>query len=57
MEIGITLASVTHSQWEKYPFNQAMTPYTLKGRGLYVGKSKRQKAPLDRPPLYDVETL
>jgi group II intron reverse transcriptase/maturase len=56
--IGITKAFITHSQWLKYPFNQKMTPYTEEGRNLYLKQfDKKKKLPLDRPPLYDVNTL
>jgi hypothetical protein len=56
--IGITKAFITHSQWTKYPFNQKMTPYTEEGRNLYLKQSgKKKKLPLDRPPLYDIDTL
>ncbi|MFU0783684.1 MAG: group II intron reverse transcriptase/maturase [Thermoanaerobacterium thermosaccharolyticum] len=57
--IGITKAFITHSQWTKYPFNQKMTPYTEKGRTLYLKQfePKKKKLPLDRPPLYDIDTL
>ncbi len=56
--IGITKAFITHSQWLKYPFNQKMTPYTEEGRNLYLKQfSKKKKLPLDRPPLYDINTL
>lgn len=56
--IGITKAFITHSQWIKYPFNQKMTPYTEEGRNLYLKQfNKKKKLPLDRPPLYDIDTL
>ncbi|MDK2806740.1 MAG: RNA-directed polymerase [Thermoanaerobacterium sp.] len=57
--IGITKAFITHSQWIKYPFNQKITPYTEEGRTLYLKQfdQKKRKLPLDRPPLYDIETL
>ena len=58
MWIGLTKAGITHSCWERYPFNQRITPYTAVGRELYVKQfNKMKKLPLDRPPLYDVETL
>jgi len=58
MYIGITKAFITHSQWEKYPFNQEMTPYTEQGRQLYLKQfNNKKKVPLDRPPLYDINTL
>ncbi|MFU0783733.1 MAG: Group II intron reverse transcriptase/maturase [Thermoanaerobacterium thermosaccharolyticum] len=55
--IGITKAFITHSQWIKYPFNQRMTPYTEEGRQLYLKQLDKKKLPLDRPPLYDIDTL
>lgn len=58
MYIGITKAFITHSHWEKYPFNQKMTPYTEEGRQLYLKQNNtKKKLPLDRPPLYDIDTL
>ena len=58
MFIGITKAFLTHSQWETYCFNQKITPYTKEGRKLYLEKYKyKKKLPLDRPPLYDIDTL
>jgi len=58
MYIGITKAFITHSQWLKYPFNQEITPYTSKGRDLYLMQyNKKKRLPLDRPPLYDINTL
>lgn len=58
MYIGITKAFLTHSQWEKYAFNHNTTPYTELGRSLYLKQYKmKKKLPLDRPPLYDINTL
>jgi group II intron reverse transcriptase/maturase len=58
MYIGITKAFITGSHWEKYPFNQQMTPYTEQGRQLYLKQyNYRRKPPLDRPPLYDTDIL
>ena len=58
MNIGITKAFLTHSQWLKYPFNQQITPYTPKGRDLYLMQfNKKKLLPLNRPPLYDITTL
>ncbi|TYQ15208.1 UNVERIFIED_CONTAM: group II intron reverse transcriptase/maturase [Acetivibrio alkalicellulosi] len=55
--IGITKAYITHSQRDKYNYNQKMTPYSSEGRQLYIIESKGRKIPaLDRPPIYeDVE--
>ena len=58
MLIGITKAFITHSKWEKFQFNQSMTPYTRQGRELYLKQCTAKKyLPLDRPPLYDAEIL
>jgi len=58
MYIGITKAFITHSHWEKYPFNQEIIPYTERGRQLYLKQfNYKKKLPLDRPPLYDINTL
>ena len=58
MYVGITKASLTHSQWEKYPYNQNVTPFTEQGRELYLQQTKQKKRfPLDRPTLYDIQTL
>ncbi|UZQ84256.1 group II intron reverse transcriptase/maturase [Thermoanaerobacter sp. RKWS2] len=56
MYIGITKTFITGSHWEKYPFNQKLTPYTKEGRQLYV-KLNQKKLSLDRPPLYDETAL
>lgn len=55
--IGITKAFITHSHWEKYPFNQQINPFSSEGRHLYLKQSKKKSLPMDRPPLYDIETL
>ncbi len=56
MYIGITKAFLTHSKWERYCFNQRITPYTKEGRKLYLQKyNNKKKLPLDRPPLYAVK--
>lgn len=57
MNIGITKAFITHSQWIRCPYNQKMTPYTEEGRNLYLKQTKKKKLPLSRPPLYDIHTL
>lgn len=57
MKIGITKAFITHSRWEKYPFNQKMTPYTAIGRELYEKQNTRKRQPLNRPPLYSQADL
>lgn len=58
MYIGITKAFITHSHWEEKPYNQKMTPYTKEGRQLYLKQfNNRKRLPLDRPPLYNTNTL
>lgn len=58
MWIGITKAFITHSQHEKLPMNQKMTPYTPKGRAIYVRQRKRQKPlPMNRPSVNDRDDL
>ncbi|MDI6872647.1 MAG: group II intron reverse transcriptase/maturase [Bacillota bacterium] len=53
--IGLTLASITAIQYGRL-FPQKMTPYSEEGRGLYQEHAGK-KLPLDRPPLYDEDTL
>ncbi|MEQ6388615.1 group II intron reverse transcriptase/maturase [Bacillaceae bacterium S4-13-58] len=55
VNIGITRFSFTASR-KALNFNQDMTPYTEKGRGLYK-KVSGKKLPLDRPTVYNVEDL
>jgi RNA-directed DNA polymerase len=57
MWIGFTKAGITHSKWEKYPFNQKITPYTKEGLDIYLKRNLSKKIPLDRPPIYDIPTL
>ena len=55
---GITYAFITHSNYEKNPFNQKMTPYTEGGRKLYVSyRNKNKPLPLDRPSVNTPEDL
>ena len=55
---GITYAFITHSNYEKKPFNQKMTPYTEEGRKLYVSyRNKNKPLPLDRPSVNTPEDL
>jgi group II intron reverse transcriptase/maturase len=50
--VGITLASITPSQWERKPYNQRMTPYTPEGRLLYKFTLKGGKSlPHYRPTV------
>lgn len=58
MWIGITKAFITHSQHEKLPMNQKMTPYTPEGRAIYVRQRKSQKPlPMNRPSVNDRDDL
>ena len=58
MWIGITKAFITHSQHEKLPMNQKMTPYTEEGRRIYVRQRKKQKPlPMNRPSVNDADDL
>lgn len=56
MWIGLTKAYLTHSQREKFIFDQKLTPYSDKGRKLKQRYSNK-RIPMDRPPLYESETL
>ena len=50
--IGITMAFITHIQYEQKPFNQKMTPYTTEGRMLYVSyRNKHKPLPQNRPSI------
>jgi group II intron reverse transcriptase/maturase len=52
MWVGITYASITHSQHEKFPLNQKTTPYTAEGRRIYLSQKKNQKPlPMNRPSV------
>lgn len=58
MWVGITMAFITHSQHEKLPMNQKMTPYTAEGRAMYIRQRKNQKPlPKDRPSVNTWEDL
>lgn len=47
--IGITMAFITHVQYEKKPFNQRMTPFTAEGRRIYQEYRRKDKPlPLNR---------
>lgn len=52
--IGLTMAYITHSQWEKFRFNQRMTPYTEEGRNLYL-RNKSKPLPHHRPALNNID--
>lgn len=56
--IGVTKSYITHSQHEKYPFKQEMTPYTENGRKLYVKKRDKEKPlPMNRPSVNSPDNL
>ena len=58
MWIGITMAFITHSQHEKLPMNQKMTPYTSEGRAIYTQQRKNRKPlPMNRPSVNDRDDL
>ena len=49
---GITMAFITHSQYESRPFDQRMTPYTEEGRLIYSHyRSKSKPLPCNRPSI------
>ena len=52
--IGITKAFITHSNWERCPFNSKMTPYSEEGRELYIKRNgKTKKLALNRPNIME----
>lgn len=53
---GVTIMSITKSQWLKTPFNQKITPYTKEGRELYQREAKK-RLPMDRPTLYNLDYM
>lgn len=56
--IGITMAYLTHIQYEAKPLNQNVTPYTAEGRMLYSRYCKSsKKIPLDRPTLANIKEI
>lgn len=58
MWIGITMAFITHSQHERFPMNQKMTPYTAEGRAIYIRQRKNQKPlPMNRPSVNSRDDL
>ena len=55
---GITYAFISHSNYEKRPFDQKMTPYTADGRKRYQAYRKRHTPlPLDRPSVNTPEDI
>lgn len=55
---GITMAFITHSNYESRAFDQKMTPYTADGRKRYVNyRSKRKPLPCDRPSINTPEDI
>jgi len=56
--IGITMAFITHTKYEKRPFNQRMTPFTEMGRSLYVRyRSNNKPLPMNRPSINTSEDI
>lgn len=56
--IGLTMAFITQTKYEKTPFNQRMTPYTSEGRMLYVNyRSKNKPLPCNRPSVNSSEDI
>lgn len=50
--IGVTMAFITHVQYEQKPFNQRMTPYTEEGRRMYrYYRNKEKPLPHNRPSI------
>jgi len=55
---GITLAFITHVQYEKKPLNQKMTPYTAEGRRIYEQyRNKDKPLPHNRPSINTAKDL
>lgn len=55
---GITLAFITHSNYESKPFDQKMTPYTADGRKRYISyRTKHKPLPCDRPSINTPEDI
>ena len=55
---GITMAFITHVQYEKKPFNQRMTPYTAEGRRIYQDYRRKDKPlPHNRPSINTQDDL
>ena len=55
---GLTMAFITHSNYENKPFDQKMTPYTAEGRRRYVRyRTKHKPLPLDRPSVNTPEDI
>jgi len=56
--IGLTMAFITHVQYEKKPFNQKMTPYTAEGRRIYENyRNKNKPLPHNRPSINTAKDL
>ncbi len=56
--LGITMAFITHSNYESRPFDQKMTPYTTDGRRRYTNyRSKHKPLPCDRPSINSPEDV
>lgn len=55
---GLTYAFITHSKYERKPFDQRMTPYTDEGRRIYQAYRKRDKPPpRERPAINTPEDM
>jgi hypothetical protein len=49
---GLTMAFITHVQYEKKPFNQKMTPYTAEGWRIYENyRNNNKPLPHNRPSI------
>ena len=55
---GLTYAFITHSKYERKPFDQRMTPYTDEGRRIYQAYRKYDKPPpRERPAINTPEDM
>ena len=55
---GLTYAFITHSKYERKPFDQRMTPYTDEGRRIYQAYRKHNKPPpRERPAINTPEDM
>ena len=56
--VGLTYAFITHSKYERRPFDQRMTPYTEEGRNIYRAYQKRNRPPpQERPSINTPEDM
>lgn len=56
MWVGFTRADITPIRYERYCFDQRLTPYTAEGRELFQLRFAK-RLPMNRPPMYDTATL